>query len=142
MKTQDIEDKFREVFPLPVRPGEVVRMPRSLAKLSSEKLSDLMNRYTHWREYTEDLLIDTYAECASTKYEYDTAYFMKYKTSQGKNKEERDAIVHTDPEVMEKQQAMLRANLYYDMLTSKLQGLRDSIAIISREITRRGTVTI
>jgi hypothetical protein len=135
---ESVRDKLRADFPELSAPGHTLTLPRSLSKLTSDKLSDIMLKYTAWREYTEDLLIDAFVDLTKSNQEYSFAYSKAYVLCSAKNKEEREAKVLAQDDIEELSLKRAKNQMYYDMLGDKLQGIKDTIGVLSREITRRG----
>ena len=132
--------KFRSNFPKVAKPVINAELPNSLAKLSSEKLSDLMNVYTAWREYTEDLLIEALAAFTKCKEYYEFERDKKYLALGKTTNAVKDATLNIDEDLRKYQLPLTDAELYYDLLSNKLESYTNCLTVISREITRRQQV--
>lgn len=129
--------EFRDIFPILDRPRKVVVFPKNLSGLSSEKVSDIMVHYSEWKEYLEDVKIDAYVELAKAKEAYEKVYNAEYATQSGRNREEREAKVLSTRNVSVALREYNDADRFYQSLLTKIDSIKDSIATISREISRR-----
>lgn len=131
-------EQFRKVFLRPNKPiTEEPLMPKSLAKLNGEKLSDLMNSYTAWREYADDCLLDYVYKLAVQKEEYEYRRNLAFLSTRGKSLRDRDMQVDTDPEIRNLYRKLLETEMYHDLLAGKIESYTNCLTMISREITRR-----
>jgi len=130
---------YREEFKKVTKPeSEAPSLPTSISKLTSDKLSDLMLRYTAWREFTEDILNDSLVEFTVAKEQYDNAYQIEYLRADSKLKvKEKEALIDTLPTIHEKYLYLQEAELYHNLILRKLESFTNCLTIISREITRR-----
>ncbi len=139
MDSQNVVKSFRKDFPEKNRPSFELTLPRSLSTLTSEKLSDVMTKYTAWREFTDDLLIEAFVDYRKTKETYEYEWHKKFLTSSQATKYLKEMKLETDPILKELKAEFIEAEMYYNLLQSKQNSIKDTLAIISREISRRGT---
>lgn len=130
--------KFRINF-TPVTKPEISEptMPKSVSSLSGSDLSDLMNRYTAWREFADDCLNDALYEYTKNKHKADYNKDVLFLITNGKNLREREMYVSTDPRIKSEQDSLLEYEMYHDLLLRKVESYSSCLAIISREISRR-----
>ena len=134
----DTPEDFRKLFKRIKKPGdEPPTMPHDIAVMNWDAISNLQSHYSAWREYTEDLMVETLVAITNAKQEYDNVYDPEYILTQGKNKEERDIKVRQNPKVRRKAQELEQAELMHELLGKKLESFNNCLATISREITRR-----
>ena len=100
-------------------------MSTRIADIASDDLGDLIARYTAWREFTEDRHLEACAVYAQVKSEYDLEIdrFIA---------ESRRSISATDKRD--------EAGIYRDLLAGKLDSFSNVLAMLSRELTRRGVM--
>jgi hypothetical protein len=131
---------FRKFFKQVNKPEEEPKLPKEISKLSAEKLSDLLNHYSAWREFAEDLqveaLVDYTQKLESYNFSYDKTFLIESKNS--KSVKEADAKVSTSLQIRNLYLDLQSAELYNTLMSKKVESLSNVIAIISREITRRG----
>jgi len=132
-------EKFREVFSQVVPPkGGLPTMPTKISDLASNELGDMMARYASWREFTEDRHLEACAVFAQAKSEYDLATDKIMAVTKAGSVAERKASAKNDPEVERLYKQVTEAGLYMDLLAKKLESFSNVLAILSRELTRRG----
>jgi hypothetical protein len=131
------EKRFRKYFTKLSKPDEEAILPKKLSSLPSDKLSDIQTRYTAWREFTEDLLVEALAEYTRLKEEYEYAFNKKLLVTNAKSLREKEAIVRTDLNIRKLFLSLQEAELYYNLLSSKIESYNNCLTVISREITRR-----
>lgn len=139
-RTERAGYKYRRAgFPAPQKPAiPYPRMEPNLTGISSLDLGNLMSTYAAWKEYTEDLLLHALHKSTQA---YEALEYAKAKLlvlTEGKNQREREAKIETNPNIHELKQVYLEADMYREMLSSKLTSIEGSVSVISREITRRG----
>ena len=134
-------DKFRKIYGSIEQPEKKApAMPVTISDITSDKLSNLMTRYTAWREYTEDLLQDSLCEQLKLEEEYEIQYGSKLLLISGKNKDERQAKIFNEyPQVKKIYLSLGEAEMYHTLLQKKLESFTNCLTVISREITRRST---
>jgi len=132
--------RFKSVGFDPLQKPEIPypTMKAQITGLSNNDLGDLMSQYGVWREYTEDLLLHAIREYTSLAESLNLERQMLLITVNGRNRDERLAKIDTQPEIIELAHAVLESEMYKEMLSAKLASIENSIAVISREITRRG----
>lgn len=136
---KDPLSKFREVFSEISAPkGGLPTMPTTVAELASEKLGDMIARYTAWREFTEDRHMEACAVYAQCKSEYDLACDKAVLTSSAATVTERKADAKTSEKVVSLYKDLQEAEIYRDLLAGKLESFSNVLAMLSRELTRRG----
>jgi hypothetical protein len=134
-------DKYRaKGFTELSKPEEVQpTMPLQLSNLNADALGDLMSKYSRWREYAEDLYLKAYYEYTvlNEKYEHSVAVF-KVQANTSK-KFEKDDLVKADRSLRALADKVLEAQMYYELLSSKVDSLDKSFNTLSREISRRSS---
>lgn len=126
-------ERAKPDFPLPA-------LPRAISLITPNKLGDTMSQYGAWREYTEDLLNHSMYTFNKKREELDIARKRKFLLVNGKNKDERTAKIDTDPEIQALATDVLEYEMFYEMLSTKLTSIEKSIALISREYSRRSQI--
>lgn len=130
--------RFRESFNkigLPEKKSPTIG--KNLASLSSENLADLMTRYTAWREYTEDILVEATVEFTNAEQKYDDLYDKYSLVVTGSNRDIRHAKIMQEPEVKALAVIKRDTEMYHKLLLGKLESFNNCLTIISREISRR-----
>lgn len=138
---QKAAKKFRSYFIKLAVPDKQPELPPKLSSLSSAQVSDLQLIYTAWRELTEDLMVEALAEFTSRKHSFDYEYSKQLLLTTGSSLKEREAKVATNLRIHNLSLHLQRAELYYNMLSSKLESYTNCLTVISREITRRTNTT-
>lgn len=113
-------------------------MKPQITGITDNDLGDLMSAYASWKEYTEDLLLYAVQEATSAAEDLEYARKKMLLTTSGKNRDERNARIDTEDRIHELDRKWLEADMYREMLSSKLESINGAISVISREITRRG----
>lgn len=131
--------RFRKIFVKLTPPTTVApKMPTSIAILTGEKLSDLMNLYTAWREFTEDILQESLVEFMNQKqvyeYEREKQLLLLERTLKVAEKE---ATLNTDNKLRKLFLDLSQAEMYHTLLSNKLETFTNCLTVISREISRR-----
>lgn len=128
---------FRKDFRKVNKPVEDAKLPTKISDLTSEALSDLMLKYTAWREFTEDLcmeaLTDFTRKTEQHSYKFDQTFLMM----EGSTVKEKETRTRIDLEVHKLYLLLQDAELYYNLLSRKLESYNNCLTVISREITRR-----
>ena len=132
-------ERFRRVFDAVERPkGGLPVMPTKVTNLASDELGDMMARYTAWREFTEDCHADACATYAQIKSQYDLASDTALLEASSATITEKKAEVKNNPEVVKLYKDLCDAGIYCDLLGKKLESFTNVLAMLSRELTRRG----
>lgn len=132
-------ERFRAVFDRIERPkGGLPTMPTKVSNLANDELGDMMARYTAWREFTEDCHLDACAIYAQVKSQYDLASDTALLRSDAATITEKKADVKNDKQVADLYQKLNEASIYCDILGRKLESFTNVLAMLSRELTRRG----
>jgi len=131
---------FREKFPKINRPFTELKLPNNLSSLKSEKISDVMVAYTLWREYTDDLLVEALSDLTIAKRNYEEEWNFKFlaKRNSTNTKYLKEMEIDALPEIKELRAIKEEKELAHTFLINKQQSIQSTIAIISREISRRG----
>lgn len=136
---RDPLQKFRKIFTEVSAPkGGLPTMPTKISEKASDDLGDMIARYTAWREFTEDRHMDACAVFAQVKSEYDLACDKKMLSSTANTVTERKASAKADPKVEQLYKDLNEAEMYRDLLAGKLESFSNVLAMLSRELTRRG----
>lgn len=132
-------ERFRKVFDSVRRPyGGLPTMPTKVSTIATDELGDMMARYTAWREFTEDCHAEACATYAQIKSQYDLASDTALLEVEGNSVTERKAAVKNDPKVAKLYKDLSDAEIYCTLLSSKLESFTNVLAMLSRELTRRG----
>lgn len=115
-------------------------MPREVSKESSDSLGDLISRYSAWREYTEDRHMEACAVYAQVHSEYDLESARVMLSSVEGTVTEKKARSRIDGAVSQLAKGVLEAEIYRDLLARKLDSFSNVLAMLSRELTRRGVM--
>lgn len=135
----DAKKKFREAgFTERDIPGTEPVLPEKISRTSNKDLGDIMTKYGAWREYTEQLLTQASTKAAVLREEWQYEFDKKYNGSSLGTATERKKEVGADQELFVRKREVLSAELYRDMLSSRAETYTECIAVLSREITRRG----
>lgn len=132
-------ERFRKVFTeLSAPKGGLPTMPTKISDTSSDELGNMIAKYTAWREFTEDRHMEACAVYAQAKSEYDLACDREMLSSAATTVAERKASAKVSPKVSKLQKDLLEAEMYRDLLANKLDSFSNVLAMLSRELTRRG----
>lgn len=133
-------ERFREHFSEITCPkGGLPTMPTKISETPSSQLGDMLSRYSAWREYTEDRHMEACAVFAQCKSEYDLACNKAMLTAKAITVTEKKAKAKFgNPEIENLYKAMNEAEIYRDLLANKLDSFSNVLAMLSRELTRRG----
>lgn len=136
-------ERFREIFTeLQPPKGGLPTMPTKVADLASDELGNMIARYTAWREFTEDRHMEACAVFAQCKSEYDLACDKELLSSTAATVTERKASAKISPKVSNLYKDLSEAEMYRDLLANKLESFSNVLAMLSRELTRRGVVNV
>lgn len=131
--------RFREVFAEITPPkGGLPTMPTKIADLASDELGDMIARYSSWREYTEDRHLEACAVYAQCKSEYDLLTDKEMLKSGATTVTERKASTKNNPQIVKLYSDLNEASIYVNLLSNKLDSFSNVLAMLSRELTRRG----
>lgn len=136
-------ERFRGVFSeVPSPKGGLPTMPTKIANVASDELGDMIARYSAWREFTEDRHAEACAVFSQCKSEYDLACDKELLLSGAQTVTERKAAAKTNPIVSGLYKDMVEAETFRDLLANKLDSFSNVLAMLSRELTRRGVSNI
>lgn len=136
-------EKFRMIFTeLSAPKGGLPTMPTKVADLASDELGNMIARYTAWREFTEDRHMEACAVYAQCKSEYDLAVDKEMLSSAASTVTERKASAKANPKVEKLYKDLTEAGMYRDLLANKLESFSNVLAMLSRELTRRGVANM
>ena len=132
-------DIFREVFTEVSAPkGGLPMMPTRIADVASDDLGNMIARYTAWREFTEDRHAQACAVYAQCKSDYDLAYSTEFLSLSNMTGTEKKTAVNANQKVADLYKQLTDAEIYKDLLANKLDSFSNVLAMLSRELTRRG----
>lgn len=132
-------ERFRDVFTEIVPPkGGLPTMPTRISDYASDELGNIISRYTAWREFTEDRHMEACAVYSQCKSEYDLACDTEMLKSDGQTVSERKASAKTNSQVQKLGVIVNEAEIYTNLLAAKLDSFSNVLAMLSRELTRRG----
>lgn len=138
IETKPLE-KFRKVFDNLTAPkGGLPTMPTKITGSSLDELGDMMSRYSAWREFTEDLHMESCAVYSQVKSEYDLVCDRALLNSAGHTVTERKAEAKSGNSVAPLAKKVLEAEIYMNLLAGKLSSFNNVLSVLSRELTRRG----
>lgn len=130
---------FRKVFTeLKAPKGGLPTMPTRISETSLDALGDMIARYTAWREFTEDRHLEAVAVYSQAKGEYDLASDKAMLASVQGTVTEKKAAAKTSNGVSLLAKKVLEAEIYMNLLGGKLESFSNVLAMLSRELTRRG----
>lgn len=136
-------ERFRVVFSEVKAPkGGLPTMPTKIADVASDELGNMIARYTAWREFTEDRHMEACATFAQCKSEYDLACDKEMLSSSANTVTERKASAKASPKVEKLYRDLSEAEIYRDLLANKLDSFSNVLAMLSRELTRRGVANM
>lgn len=131
--------RFREVFSSIDAPkGGLPTMPTKVSDLASDQLGDMMARYTAWREFTEDRHAEACATWSQLSSQYSLEVDKAFIASNAESVTERKAQANCNERVMELFKKMNEADIYKSLLANRLDSFSNVLAMLSRELTRRG----
>ena len=131
--------RFRRVFTeLSAPKGGLPTMPTKVSDMASDELGNMIARYTAWREFTEDRHAEACAVLAQCKSEYDLAVDKEMLLSEASTVTERKASAKANPRIERLYKELTEAEMYRDLLANKLESFSNVLAMLSRELTRRG----
>lgn len=111
-------------------------MPTRVSDMTSDELGNMIARYSAWREYTEDRHIEACAVAAQCRSEYDREYSKQMVASKFNKVTDKkyDAKVGAEDLLSRLEEA----EMFKDLLAGKLESFSNVLAMLSRELTRRG----
>lgn len=138
------KDRFRTAFKsIPAPEGGIPRLGVAVSKLTSDQLGDMISRYSAWREYCEDMHLIALADFMAAKEVYDMAVAKEVVASgDDVTVTEKKAAAQTSNKVAPLRKDFVHKEMYFKMLASKLESFSNSLAMLSRELTRRGIINI
>lgn len=132
-------ERFRQVFTdLKAPKGGLPTMPTRISETSLDELGDMIARYTAWREFTEDRHLESVAVYSQLKSEYDLASDKAMLSSIQGTITEKKAAAKTSATVSILAKKTVEAEIYMNLLGGKLDSFSNVLAMLSRELTRRG----
>lgn len=129
-KSKGFTDPRKPEFDLPY-------MVENISTLNPGDLGNLSSKYRVWGEYTEELIMEAIVTVNSLNDEYDQAFLKAKLISEERSKDLREADASTQPEIKKINSKLQEEETYLLLLEKRLSSIEKSIAIISREITRR-----
>lgn len=113
-------------------------IPSKISQVNNVGLGNLMSKYGSWREYAEHQLARATAEAAEKQEAYQFKWDTAYQRCASGTETSKKRILGTDQNLAAVRGNLLEAITYRDMLFARVESYNNAIAIISREITRRG----
>lgn len=136
-------ERFRAIFTeLSAPKGGLPTMPTKVVDLASDELGNMIARYTAWREFTEDRHMEACAVYSQCRSEYDLAVDKEMLSSKESTVTERKASAKSSPKVEKLYKDLTEAEMYRDLLANKLESFSNVLAMLSRELTRRGVANM
>lgn len=141
LKNTTPADKFKNIFPVVKKPvaGQPL-MPAKLSAVASEDLGDLMAQYSVWREYCEDLHLVAVAELMQSKETYEMKRAQLMIMANGATVADKKASVDGSEEIKPLAIDYTDKDIYATMLGAKLESYTNTLQVLSRELTRRGSM--
>jgi hypothetical protein len=139
-----IQEQYRDLGfkPLNKPEGEIPRLPTQISSTTSNKLGDLQIIYAAWREYAEDLHAEALTKYTSTKSEYDYLVAITANGLDARTVKDKANKVLENPRVQKLRSRLLEAELMVNLLSAKLESYSNALAVLSRELTRRGNINV
>lgn len=138
---KDAYDIFRKSFDFIDKPEKSSpTMPKKVSEYKSAEISDLMFKISAWRDYTDDLIYEATRNFLRTKEAHQYAMDIAMLTTTGNTVKEKEAKIRSRKDIKELRDKMLEDEMLLDLLERKYESYTNNITIISREITRRGSM--
>jgi len=115
-------------------------MPTAISSVSLDVLGDYMSRYSAWREFAEEQLIRHLPTLLDAQEEYDYKYNKLFVGTSASTVTDKKAIVAADENLRGTYRSYMEADVYKQMLSSRIESYTQCINTLSREITRRGQI--
>ena len=132
-------DLFRKQFSEVVAPkGGLPTMPTRIADIASDELGNMIARYTAWREFTEDRHLEACATYVQIKSECDLEMDRVMVGNRRMSATEKKAAARLKLDESGLLRKLEEAEIYRDLLSGKLDSFSNVLAMLSRELTRRG----
>lgn len=132
-------DLFRKQFSEVVAPkGGLPTMPTRIADIASDELGNMIARYTAWREFTEDRHLEACAMYAQVKSECDLEMDRVMVSNRRMSATEKKAAARIKLDESGLLRKLEESEIYRDLLAGKLESFSNVLAMLSRELTRRG----
>lgn len=140
---QTIKDQFRNVFKsLGAPEGGLPRLSTAVSHLTSDKLGDMIAKYSAWREFCEDSHLAAVAEYMEAKEKYDMALSKQMVLADAPDVTTKKALAMNDKEVTRLRGEFTNKEVYKEMIAHKLESFSNSLSMLSRELTRRGIINV
>ena len=142
--TSKYEKRYLEGFPNVEKPETTTdkppTMPTAISSVSLDVLGDYMSRYSAWREFAEEQLIRHLPTLLDAQEEYDYKYNKLFVGTSASTVTDKKAIVAADENLRGTYRSYMEADVYKQMLSSRIESYTQCINTLSREITRRGQI--
>lgn len=136
-------EKFRKIFTeLEPPKGGLPTMPTRIADMALDELGNMIARYTAWREFTEDRHMEACAVYSQCKSQYDLEVDKATLTATGDTITERKIEAKTRQHIEILGKKVDEAEIYVGLLAKKLESFSNVLAMLSRELTRRGVANM
>ena len=131
--------KFRKVFAQSTKPDQFLTpFPTKISHIADAQLGDMQALYSAWREFTQDLLTSALQAMMARKSEYDYEFAKAVIIAPGDGINEKKFTATADDKLKAKRASLLDAEIYFEMLSKKLESVNECLVVLSREVTRRG----
>jgi len=135
--------KFRSAFPkVRIPEGGLPFSKVKISHISSDKLGDLIAQYSAWREYCEDCHISAVSEYTVAKAAYDEMMGREMVLISAGDVTTKKAMAQQADSVKPLSKTLLEKELYWKMISNKLESFTNTLTILSRELTRRGIINV
>ena len=134
-------EKFEAMGFKTLEPPEEGKMPKMVNKFSGNSttaIGDLMAKYAAWREYAEDQHERETGKYVMMNERYENLFDQHMIATEGRNITEKKTVVRAIPELKALRKNLTEQEILVSLLSTRVESLNNSIAVISREITRRG----
>jgi hypothetical protein len=130
--------KFRSVFNKMGKPGGLPpTFPKKLSSVTSDDLADMTAVYQAWREFSEDMHFEATQDKLTLQDKYDFEYAKLFVVADGGGVNEKKYAVVASDKLQNIRTQLLDADIYLTMVSNKLESFNNSLAVLSREVTRR-----
>lgn len=132
--------RFRSAFDKMGKPDEPVpTFPKKLSSLTSDQLGDYTAKYAAWREFTEDMHFEALQDKMVLQAQYDFEHAKLMVVAKGDGLNEKKYHTLSNEKLNDLRQKLLDADIYLNMVSNKLDSFNNSLSVLSREVSRRGT---
>lgn len=137
------KELFRSHFkPLLAPEGGMPHLPTRIAHVNSDKLGDLIAQYSAWREFCEDIHLSAVSDYIEAKAKHTTKFAELMIQATADDVTTKKAIVENNEDMKDLSAKLVQSEVYKEMIAAKLESFSNSLAMLSRELTRRGIINV